>query len=324
MKPIDTQDLRRAFGSFATGVTVVTTLNEDGEPVGFTANSFASVSLDPPLLLVCLAHGMRSFPIFKDTRTFAVNILADDQQDVSSTFASKGIDKFSNIRWHGGTTGSPLLAGVVAWFDCEAHQRVEAGDHTILIGRVVDYGHESRAPLGFCGGAYLRFGLLQQAFESSHRHGRVRVGAVLECDEGILLEEHPDTGRVTVPTSTRLGRAGEKGGLFGKLAEVGFDITVPFLFAVYEDHDTQFVIHRGTAVARSANGPTDATQGLRAFSLTEIPWDRLSSSSERMLLERYQRERATNVTGIYVGTAESGDVHTVTRTHARQVTSSKE
>jgi len=317
MKPIDTQDLRRAFGSFATGVTVVTTHGEESGPVGFTANSFASVSLDPPLLLVCLAHGMRSFPIFKDARTFAVNILADDQQDVSSSFASKGTDKFASVRWRHGATGSPLLEGVVAWFDCEAHEQVVAGDHTILIGRIVDYAYENRAPLGFCGGAYLRFGLLQQAVESGHRHGRVRVGAVLECDEGILLEEHPDTGSVAVPTSTRLGSAGGKGGLFGKLAEAGFDITLPFLFAVYEDDDTQFVIHRGTAVPRSSSGTTGSTTSLCVFPLDRIPWDKLTSSSERMLLERYQRERATNVTGIYVGTAESGDVHTVTATQSR-------
>ncbi len=316
MKVIDTQDLRRAFGSFATGVTVVTTHSDTNGPVGFTANSFTSVSLDPPLLLVCLAHGMRSFPLFEKTQRFAVNILADDQQEISSVFASRGADKFAQVGWRAGDTGSPLLEGVVAWFDCEVHERVLAGDHTILLGRIVDYAYENRAPLGFCSGAYLRFGLLQQAVESSHRHGRVRVGAVLECADGVLLEAHPDTGGFGVPASTRLGGVGEKGGLFGKFAEAGYTITLPFLFAVYEDGDTQFVIHRGTAVRQAASASTHAALpvSLHAFRLDEIPWEKLTSPSERMMLERYQRERATNVTGIYVGTAESGDLHTVTTT----------
>jgi flavin reductase (DIM6/NTAB) family NADH-FMN oxidoreductase RutF len=316
MKVIDSKDLRKAFGSFATGVTVVTTESEGNGPIGFTANSFTSVSLDPPLLLVCLAHGMRSFPVFEQSAHFAVNILADDQQDISGTFASRGADKFASVRWRAGHTGSPLLEGVVAWFDCEVHQRILAGDHTILIGRIVDYAYENRAPLGFCGGGYLRFGLLQQAVESSHRHGRVRVGAVLECAEGVLLEEHPDTGGFSVPAATRLGSVSEQGGLFGKFAEAGYSITLPFLFAVYEEADTQFVIHRGSAIRQLSSDPISRpqTSSLCPFSMDAIPWDKLSSSSERMMLERYQRERATNVTGIYVGTAESGDLHTVTAT----------
>ncbi len=316
MKLIDAKDLRKAFGSFATGVTVVTTESDASGPVGFTANSFTSVSLDPPLLLVCLAHGMRCFPLFEQTQRFAVNILADDQQEISSTFASRGADKFAAVQWRASHTGSPLLEGVAAWFDCEVHQRILAGDHTILIGRIVDYAYENRAPLGFCGGGYLRFGLLQQAVESSHRHGRVRVGAILECAEGLLLEEHSDTGHFSVPAATRLGSSGAKGGLFGHCAAAGYTITLPFLFAVYEEADTQFVIHRGTAIRQA---PSDLAHqpwvgSLRVFSLDNIPWEKIASSPERMMLERYQRERATNVTGIYVGTAESGDLHTVTAT----------
>ncbi len=305
----DTLELRRAFGTFATGVTVVTTLGDAGEPVGFTANSFASVSLEPPLLLVCLAHGMRSFPSFAAASHFAVNILADDQQELSSTFAARGADKFARTAWRPGATGSPLLDGVVAWFDCSVHQLLPAGDHSILIGRIQTFSHENRAPLGFCSGAYVRFGLPQRAIEASHAHERLKIGAVLECDAGVLLEEDPSTLLLSIPTAPHLGSAADATGLFGKLAGAGYEITLPFLFAVFEDGRTQFVVHRGEAVRRRE--PPETTR-IRACALDELPWERLGSPAERMMLERYQRERATNVAGIYVGTAESGDLHTVT------------
>lgn len=309
MQNIDTSDLRRAFSSFATGVTVVTTCSSSNEPVGFTANSFSSVSLDPPLLLVCVANGIRCHSVFSSANSFAVNILAEEQQEVSRTFASRGVDKFGKVQWTSGQTGSPLLDGVVAWFDCVMHEIVPAGDHSIMIGRIVDYRYDSRAPLGFCGGAYLSFGLLQDAAELAHRVGKVRVGAVLECDGEILLEEDQHTRRLSVPTAAHLGSASERSGLFKKLADSGFEISLPFLFAVYEDDKTQFVVHRGTAV-RCIETRGDST--IRLFGKSDIPWDRIGSRAERMMLERYQRERATNVTGIYVGTAESGELHTVT------------
>ncbi len=281
------------------------------EPVGFTANSFSSVSLEPPLLLVCVANGMRSFSVFQTAQHFAVNILAEDQQEISRTFASRGADKFGAVVWHAGGTGSPLLDGVVAWFDCRVHQVVSAGDHSILIGRIEDYAYNDRSPLGFCGGAYLQFGLLQRALELAHTDG-LRVGAVVECAGAVLLEEDPHTQNLSVPTAARLGNAADRSGLFGKLADSGYDITLPFLFAVYEDGTTQFVVHRGHAVRRTASPPDRrAVAAITPFAVDHIPWQRIARPAERLMLERYERERATNVTGIYVGSAESGDLHTI-------------
>jgi len=308
MSAIDTKDLRRAFGAFATGVTIVTTQRSGQEPVGFTANSFTSVSLDPPLLLVCLAHGMRSYLAFAAAESFAVNILADDQQELSGTFASRGADKFASARWNPGRTGSPLLEGVVAWFDCRVHAMHEAGDHSILIGEVVDYSYNNRTPLGFCSGAYVRFGLPQRAIEMAQHDGQVRIGAILECAGAILLDEDPGTRVLSVPTAARLGTAAEGSGLFGLFATAGYDITLPFLFAVYEDARMQFVVHRGTAKPR---GTLPSGGRIRQVDTDSIPWQRVANPAERMMLERYLRERATNVAGIYVGTAESGELHTV-------------
>lgn len=143
------------LGRFVTGVTVVTTVDAQGDLRGFTANSFSSVSLDPPLVLVCLGKGASSYGAFSSCGGFAVNILADSQRDLSRIFASSGGEKFSGTPFRKGVTGSPVLEDVHAWIECTMHQRVEAGDHVILIGRVVDFGEGEGRPLTYYGGKYL-------------------------------------------------------------------------------------------------------------------------------------------------------------------------
>jgi flavin reductase (DIM6/NTAB) family NADH-FMN oxidoreductase RutF len=155
--------LRQAFGSFPTGVTVVTTLDAGGAPCGMTANSFASVSLDPPLVLVCIGKGSSNIAAFQATDRFAVNILGDDQADVAMVFAARGVDRFATVDWCAAGTGAPVLADCVAWFDCRLHQRVEAGDHVILIGRVAELAARPRDPLGFCRGRFVALGTPEPA-----------------------------------------------------------------------------------------------------------------------------------------------------------------
>ena len=108
---IDGRDLRRAFGNFATGVTIVTTLDADGSPCGFTANSFTSVSIDPPLLLVSIAKSAYGCDAFTRSSGFAVNILARDQRELSNRFAAAGTDKFAGLGWQGKASGSPIIEG---------------------------------------------------------------------------------------------------------------------------------------------------------------------------------------------------------------------
>ena len=151
--------LRRALGAFATGVTIVTAVSQEtGEPVGFTANSFTSVSLDPPLLLVCLAHTSRGYRVFREAEGFAVNVLAAEQEDTARRFASTGVDKFGVTPWHAGRQGAPLIEGCLATFDCAMHQRLTAGDHDILMGRVLGFSRREGEALLFHGGAYQRLG----------------------------------------------------------------------------------------------------------------------------------------------------------------------
>ena len=155
---IEALELRRAFGTFVTGVTVVTARDAAGAPCGMTANSFASVSLDPPLLLVCIGFGATSCRVFRAASAFAVNLLHDAQQEISALFAARPADKFAAVGHRPGRTGAPILTDCLSWFDCSVHQRVDAGDHMVLIGRVEAFGAGAGAPLAFCRGRYASLG----------------------------------------------------------------------------------------------------------------------------------------------------------------------
>lgn len=156
MTAIDPRELRAAFGSFITGVTVVTTRDAMGVPLGFTANSFTSVSLDPPLLLVCPAKGLSSFRGFAGCSHFAVNVLAEEQESVSNIFARGPDDRFAQVAHSVDAQGVPLIDGALAQFSCRTHHVVDAGDHCILIGHVEAMTHTHGRGLGFACGRYVR------------------------------------------------------------------------------------------------------------------------------------------------------------------------
>ena len=144
---------RRCLGEYATGVTIITT-QVDGEAYGMTSNSFASVSLDPPLILWSIRRESTSFSAFESCTHFAVNILSDTQVNLSQRFAKSGPDKFVDLQWSEGAGGSPIFDGVVASFECRAHQAYDGGDHLILLGEVTGYSRFARQPLLFSKGRY--------------------------------------------------------------------------------------------------------------------------------------------------------------------------
>ncbi|WP_292078176.1 MULTISPECIES: flavin reductase family protein [Brevundimonas] len=153
----DPRTLRDALGCFATGVTVVTTLDEAGQPVGLTANSFSSVSLDPPLILFCLARSSTNVDRFRQAEHFAINVLHIGQQPTSGVFARSQADRFQDVAWETWDTGAPILSGALASFECGTEQIVEAGDHLIIIGRVRRARFEPRRdPLLYFRGKYRR------------------------------------------------------------------------------------------------------------------------------------------------------------------------
>lgn len=146
--------LREAFGQFATGVTVVTTAGPGPVPVGVTANSFSSVSLQPPMVLWSLAKAALSRRCFEQAGHFCVHVLAAAQRDVSQRFASRGKDKFAGVEWRWGRHDLPMLQEYTARFVCETRHQHSVGDHIVFVGEVVDYDHRPQRPLVFHGGRY--------------------------------------------------------------------------------------------------------------------------------------------------------------------------
>ncbi len=152
----DPRTLRDALGCFATGVTIVTCLN-DGRPAGLTVNSFTSVSLEPPLLLVCIHKRAASAEALINAPCFAINVLQNEQQPASMTFSTRGEDRFGNTPWSRGENGAPILADLLCVFECERYALYDGGDHHILVGQVVKASFDaSLDPLLYFRGRYRR------------------------------------------------------------------------------------------------------------------------------------------------------------------------
>ena len=152
--PESSRELRRALGQFATGVTVITTCAEDGRRIGITANSFTSLSLDPPLVLWCLSKTAPSKPAFEAARYFAVNVLCAGQHHLSRQFATAAEDKFTDVPVLEGPGGVPMIDGVLAHFVCRNLRRVDGGDHLIVIGEIERFATVDGEPLVFHSGGY--------------------------------------------------------------------------------------------------------------------------------------------------------------------------
>lgn len=283
---------------------MVTTRDPSGAPRGLTANSFTSVSLDPPLLLVCVAKSAGSFEAFRTSDCFAVNILHDEQRDLALLFASKSATKFSHVTCEAMHSGAPVLADSLTWFDCSTHERVDAGDHMILIGRVRAFGTSPAAPLGFCRGRFVAVeGPIPAGWAPSQR---MVTGCLIEHD-GRLLLRGDDAGGWNLPMARR-----EKMG--SKLALDAGNGATPlldgaFLYSIFDlaDREPGCIVYRGRLdpdIARSLG----TAPALRFFALDGIPWDDIPLRQVRAVLRRYLRERNDERFGIYVESPDGGEV----------------
>jgi flavin reductase (DIM6/NTAB) family NADH-FMN oxidoreductase RutF len=152
--PFDPRDFRNALGTFPTGVTVVTTMSQDGTPIGLTCNSFSSVSLSPALVLWSLSLRSPNLSNFLQAPHFAINVLAADQREISQRFAQSISNKFEGVRHSRGTLGVPVIDGAAAQLECRNETRYYSGDHVIFIGHVLHYAYRACEPLLFCSGRY--------------------------------------------------------------------------------------------------------------------------------------------------------------------------
>jgi flavin reductase (DIM6/NTAB) family NADH-FMN oxidoreductase RutF len=155
--PPDAATYRTVLGHFATGVVIVTAIDGD-EPVGMAANSFTSVSLEPPLVLFCAAKSSSTWPRIQTSGKWAANFLAEEGEEVCRLFAQKGADRFARVAYAPGRTGSPILEDALAFVDCETIAQHDAGDHVIVVGRIIELGYQPEGkPLLFYRGGYGRY-----------------------------------------------------------------------------------------------------------------------------------------------------------------------
>ncbi|MDZ4087603.1 MAG: flavin reductase family protein [Tabrizicola sp.] len=293
-KDLDPKALRQAFGAFATGVTVVTTRQPDGTPRGFTANSFTSVSLDPPLLLVCLAKTAHSADTFAAAPHFAVNILSEDQKAVSGLFASRAPDKFAQCAWTPGPADMPLIDGALATFTCANHQLVDAGDHLILIGRIHDFATAEGQPLGYFRGNYFSVGIEKDLAEAAAATKGSRLGAVLACNGGVLLK---DDGKLCLP----LAPQPTLDSLTASLTAQGLMPEIDFVYAAFDDRSTggHAVYYHGTVHGTLPNG-------YRILPLADLASAALANPAEAQMLCRYAEDFRNGSFSIYHGTETTG------------------
>jgi 3-hydroxy-9,10-secoandrosta-1,3,5(10)-triene-9,17-dione monooxygenase reductase component len=156
---IDKSELRRVMGHFPTGVTIVTTYDKAGALYGLTANALSSVSLAPPLLLVCVDKNSKTYPCFEQSGVFTVNILADHQEALSRKFAVSGGDKFDGVSYRLGANGAPIVDGALAYLECRVARSCDGGDHTIYIGEILQAEtSDTGKPLLFYRGGYRTLG----------------------------------------------------------------------------------------------------------------------------------------------------------------------
>lgn len=299
----DTRALRNAFGSFMTGVTVVTARDAHGTPLGFTANSFTSVSLDPPMVLVCLANSSRNYDALVAASGFAVSILAEDQIEVSNTFARPVEDRFATVDWHASPNGAPILSGVSAWFDCKMHKTVDAGDHVILIGEVMAFDNTATPGLGYARGAYVTPSTAAQALE---RNTNLIVSALIERDGDVLLVDDGNGG-LGLPECL-VENEGASAALKTLIAQTGLSAQPGFVYSVFEDvaRKRQHI----SFLCQTAEG--QPTKG--AFvPLIGSTLDDISDPAILTMLDRFAAESRIGSYGIYYGDQNSGEVRPISQ-----------
>ena len=301
MSAVDPRDLRTAFGSFMTGVTVVTARRADGTPVGFTANSFSSVSLSPPLLLVCPGAYLSSYDVFSTCTHFAISVLSEGQEDISNLFAGYKGDRFARVPHQMDLHDVPLISGATAHFSCTTHQIIPAGDHCVLMGRVDGFASTGAPGLGYASGQYFSRGLERAAFDGAT--GTTISGAIIEQHDSVLLERTASGWRA--PHTIHKDRARPLQNLRDALAARGINAALGQAYSVFEDTKTRTHHTYFLATGQIAHPDPDVV----AVPISELADLTYATPAMAKMMARFALERQTRSFGFYLGDMEQGDVH---------------
>ena len=305
-----TRNLRQALGSFPTGVTVVSCLDKNKNPLGFTANSFTSVSLDPQLISICIDKESFNIDSFSITKHFAVSVLSEDQQSISTTFATPNEDRFQNVEWRTEDTGSPIIENAVAWFDCNTRQVIDAGDHLIIIGEIIAFDSSPKTPLMYLRGNYVNLGLEQKMLLAmENENTKIVVGAIIEWHKKVFLLKDKTNNSLYFPSASRLGHIDDNDSLLGILKNLKISINEHYLFSVFEKaEDKTSLIYYRAQVKEALEDMDDYF-----YPFDDIPFDKLNDEASRIMLKRYIKERELNAFGIFVGKESEGKVEAISK-----------
>lgn len=298
---------RQVLGSFMTGVTVITTLDAEGAKRGITANSFTSVSLDPPLVLFCVDYRAASYETWQSSEGFVIHILQSEQQDLAKTFASKAEDKFVGLETTPSSTGAPILLDVHGWLDCKLSQTVIAGDHAIIIGEVVQYSAEPARPLGFYQGRFFGFNNDQEIASLIPQAAKVSVGWIMQNESGGIIATQQADGSLALPKSLLKASDISSAALTAAAAaQFAQPASVEFLYSVFEGKQEQLsLVYRGQVFA---TGEQLAAKGFVSLSPTEVDPKTFTVPGEEAVVGRYLDELSNARFGVYAGTLAEGSV----------------
>lgn len=300
-----TRRFRSVLGTFLTGVTVVTAFDGEGRPRGLTANSFTSVSLDPPLILVCIAKIAGCASVLQTAERFCVNILGDWQTGVSAAFASNSGSRFEHVEYDVRNGGPPVIRNCLSVLDCARHEVFDAGDHLIVVGRVVAFASNSGSPLAYYRGRYAALGEGALALEQ-HGGEAIVVGCIVDDGGRVMLWQPPHAERWSIPAIPLRAGQYHRQVLPGLLKSLEVHGEVSLLYSVFQDkgdpHTT--MIFRGDATGTQPEKTLSDGTKIRLFTEAERPWEFVGGVSQVDVLKRYFRERAAARFGIYWDTPD--------------------
>jgi len=311
MSKIDPLELRNAFGKFMTGVTVVTTITDDGTPIGFTANSFSSVSLAPPLLLVCPAKSISCFNVFAECNYFHINVLAHDQQTISNTFASLSGDRFKNIGWQYDANGCPQLDGAIASFSCRRDRSIDAGDHIILLGEVTHFSSNEIHGLGYREGSYFSLELERKAAEVQHTQTEEKLliaGALIEHQNKLLVKT--SNKGLALPHIKISDGQPSFDLLEHHLTElIRGNLSIGSVFSIF-DHQQSNTTSIYYCVTLDDESPISATE-YQFQTMSSIDLDQFESKAVRSMVQRFIAEQKSGNHSLYIGDEKHGRTHKI-------------